>query len=187
MAAFGNYDQGADAQARNDFELLPEGDYVGEMTESDVHANSKGTGQIMESTYVLETAGFKGRKVWGRINVQHNSSETQRIGQIELANLKAAIGMTQVQITDTLMLHNKRVGLRVKIEKAEPGSKYKDKNVIFDYLPADQVGAAPTAAAPAPYQAPAQQPAAANAPAAAPAPAPAAADAKQPPWMKKSA
>jgi len=190
MAAFGDYDQGAAPEQRDAFELLPKGRYLAQIVESDVKDNSKQTGKVLNTTWEILTDGYKGRKVWGRINVQHSSAEAQRIGQIELANLKAAIGMSAVQVRDTLQLHNKQMAIDIEIEKSED-PKYKDKNIIARYYPADQVnaGTAPAAQAPAASGAPAPGAAAPRpqAPAQAPAPAPAsatAASAPRPPWMK---
>lgn len=181
MAAF-NYDQGAQPQARDDYSIMPEGDYVGHVEESEITENKARTGDILKLTWILDTEGFKGRKIWQRINVRHQTAEAQRIGQIELANVKAALGLAQVQITDTLQLHNKQAGLRIKIEKGTPGTKYdKDSNVVFDVVPASGVAAAPQpGTAPAPAPAPAATHAAAPAPSAAPA-------ANTPPWLKKAA
>lgn len=184
MTAF-NHDQGAQSQARDDYSLLPEGDYVGHVEESEVTENKARTGDILKLTWLLDSEGFKGRKIWQRINVRHQTSEAQRIGQIELANVKAALGLSSVQITDTLQLHGRPAGLRIKIEKGTPGTKYdKDSNIVFDVVPAAGVAAPPqpgTGVA-APHVAPA-----AAAPAAAYAAAPAAPAGNTPPWLKRAA
>jgi len=178
MAAF-QYDEGAAPEHRDSFELLPAGDYVGQVVDSEVGANSKGTGQVLKLTYELLNDGFKGRKLWQRINVQHSTSEAQRIGQIELANLKEGCGITG-KLGDTLQLHNKPVGLRVKVEISD-NPKYKDSNTVTDFFPANEfvpAGAKPVLAAvtASPYPAmPAPAPAAPVQPAA---------PAARPPWMK---
>ncbi len=145
MASMNGYDQGASPEARKDFELMPEGDYVGQITESEIKPNSKGTGQLLKLTWELLNAGFKDRRVWQQINVQHTNPQAQQIGQIEFANLKAGLGITGT-VADTLMLHNKPCGLKLKIEKGE--GQYKDKNVVFDFFPAQQFGQAAGSTAP---------------------------------------
>jgi hypothetical protein len=183
MAKMNGMDQGAAAQARDDYSLMPECDVIAQMTESDIKENSKKTGDVLASVFtVIYPDEFKGRKLFGNINVRHNSAEAQRIGQIELANLKAAIGLQNTQIQDTLQLHNKPMGLHIKIELGN--GQFKDKNVIFDYFPADQYqDRNPNGHTAAPVPAPAPAPAAA-APTPPPAPAPAA---NKAPWLRKAA
>lgn len=191
MAKFGNYDQNQAPQSRDEFELMPEGEYLAVITESDVGENSKKTGQVLSLTReIILPAEYKGRKVWQRINVQHESSEAQRIGQIELANVKAAVGFNGV-LDDTLRLHNKPHGIKLKIEKGE--GKYKDKNVVFDSFPASAAGQAPAPAAgnAGAAGAASSTPAQASAPsasgdAAAPAQAPAAPAGNSAPWLRRA-
>lgn len=179
MAGMQGYDQGAEGGARQDFELLPEGDYTGVIDESDIGSNSKNTGQVLSLTWVLTSEGYKGRKVWQRINISHTSAKAQEIGQRELANVKRATGFIGI-LADTLQLHNKPAGLRLKIELPEAGSQYKPKNVVFDTVPVAELGGAVPQQAPAAQQ---QQPAQATAPA--PVAAPAAPAANNMPWLKK--
>lgn len=197
MASLAQYDeaQEPDHSYAGGGGLMPAGDYVGQIIESDVRQNNAQNGQVMELTWELLNDGYKGRRVWQFINVQHTGSpKAHEIGQIELANLKEACGIPVGQrVNDSLMLHSKPVGLQLKVEISKD-PKYKDKNVVATVFFADDFGSEKrgpgvAAGAPAPYQAPANAPAAANAPAPAPAPAAAApaAAAVTPPWLKKKA
>lgn len=191
MAKF-DYDTGAAPEHREGGgALMPEGDYVGQVIESTIDDNSKGTGKVLALTWELLNDGFRGRKVWQRINVVHTTStEAQRIGQIEFANLKDVVGLGGQTVRDTLTLHNKPAGLRLKIEIGNPkpspnpnGACYPDKNQVAGYFKAEDfvpAGAAPAAAAPV-----RAVPSVDQAPAPA-APAPASAGG-MPPWMKKAA
>lgn len=180
MASFAQYDKQAAAQPREERGVMPEGDYVAQITDSDVRQNKKRNGTVLElERVIISPAEFKGRKVWQYINVEHETSEAQEIGQRELANLKAAVGIHGV-VADTLMMHNRPHGIKLKIEKGNDkpeGGQYPDKNIVFDCFPL-AAGAQPAAA-----------PAAAPAPAAAspaPAAAPSAAAANTPPWLKRA-
>lgn len=185
MARFG-HDEGAAPDHRTGSGLMPAGQYVGMVIDSDVVDNSAGTGKILKLTYELLNAGFEGRQVWQNINVQNASATAQRIAQAELANLKEAAGITG-RLEDTVQLHNIPVGLRLEIEiggpkkGGAPGETYKDKNVVADNFPAAEFVPAGDEPAPAP------RPAAVRPVAPAPAPAPAPAAPAQAPWMRKAA
>lgn len=202
MASIGQYDeaQAPDHTHSEGGALMPEGDYVGQIIDSDVIDNKAQNGKVLKLKWELLNDGYKGRQVHQNINIQHTgSTEAHRIGQKEFANLKDVIGIPVGQkVGDTLMLHNKPAGLRLKVElgsqKPNSAEFYKDKNQVASFFNANDFGSEArgpgvAAGAPAPYQAPANAPAAANAPAPAPraaAPAPAPAAAVTPPWLKKT-
>jgi len=207
MASLIGLDDNLPPEDHQSFDILPAGDYVGQVIESDVAPTNSG-GTMLKLTWELINEGFRGRRVWQNINLRNNSPKAQEIGQKEYANLKKACGIT-ASPSDTSVFHGKPVGLELKIEKSSNPRYPDDKNVVkhlfnaMDFgsrksvekavsAPAGQAAtpawAKPAAAAQEPAQAaqaPAAAPAPAQAPAAAPAPAPAAA--ATPPWMKKAA
>ena len=173
MAQF-NFDTNSVEKRENSYELLPAGWYVAQVTESDIVALKSGNGRAIKLTFEVLSEGYRGRKVWARLNVQHTNPEAERIGQQQLRELCDSIGI--VRMNDTVELHNKPVQIKVKIRKDDSG-QYEDQNEVNGFKPAGagqpQVGAVPPRAA-----------APANAPAAA---APAAAGGSTPPWAKKAA
>jgi len=163
MASMQGYDQGAQPEERKKFDIMPRGDYVGQIVESEIKPNRSGTGQVMHLTWELLNEGFKGRKVWQYINVQHGSSpEAHRIGQVELANLKAALGFHGT-VPDTLVLHSKACGLELEVEIGEGKYAGKDKNIVAGFFPAmtfgNRAATGPGVAAQAPAQVAAPAPA----------------------------
>lgn len=99
--------------------LHPAGDFEFEFTESEVKATSKGNGQIM--TFVLVNVGnaedsalgaAKGQKVYGNINVLHESAQAQKIGQEQLSALCAAADFTDT-LVDSEQLHYRRLWCRI--------------------------------------------------------------------------
>lgn len=198
----GLIDEGVEAPDRESFGILPAGEYVGQIIESDTVPTSSNTGVYIKLTWELLNDGFKGRRVWQNINVRNDSPKAQKIGQEEFAALKKFSGVNSLETT---AYHNRPVGLSIKIEKSKNPAYPDDRNAVGHFFaaqdfvaggrkPAAAVAAAPTAPAWAkPAAAPAAQvsdstpPAAAPAPAHAPAPAPAPAAAATPPWMKKAA
>lgn len=148
------------------FDLLPAGDYKAIITASALKPLKSGGGIGLALTFEVVEGEFNGRKVWAHLNVQHSNQQAQNIAQRDLSAICHAIGVTK--LTNTEALHNKVMGVKVKI-KPEDG-QYAAKNEIKGYVPATSVAAAPVGAARR----------------AAPAVTPAAPAAKQaPPWAAK--
>lgn len=148
--------------------VLPAGNYAGMVVNTDVRETKQKTGKYIWLEIAILTQGFQGRKVWGRINYENNSPEAQRIGQGQLGALLDAVGLGNQPFTDTNVLHNKQIGIRVKIDNTGPNGP---QNEVNGYMPVADVGGAsamptmagapgrPAAAptAPPPWQQQAQQ------------------------------
>lgn len=182
MAQF-NFNTESAPKRESNYELLPAGWYVAQVTESDIVPLNSGMGQALKLTFEVLSDGYRNRKVWARLNIQHSGSPTaERIANEQLRELCESIGV--VRMNDTVELHNKPVQIRVKIRKDTTG-QYEDQNEVAGYKPvggstghgqAIVAGMNQRAAAPA-----------ANAPVANAAPAAAAAGSATPPWAKRSA
>ena len=176
MAQF-SFDTNSVEKRENNYELLPAGWYTAQVTESEIVPLKSGLGQALKLTFEVLSEGYRNRKVWARLNVQHRGSpQAEQIAQQQLRELCDSIGVVRMQ--DTVELHNKPVQIRVKIRKDDTG-QYEDQNEIAGFKPAGggqpQAGAIPPRAA-APANAPVAQAAA-----------PAAAGGSTPPWAKKAA
>ena len=179
MAQF-QFDTSTVAPRDNDYSLLPQGDYLAQVTDSAMAPLKSSNGTGLKLTFTVLQQGYNGRKVFVNLNVQHSNPETEKISQQQLRELCEAVGVSRLQ--DTVELHNKPVTIRVKIregnlkDKMRPElGKYDDQNEVTGYKPA--AGGAPAAPSFSPRPGPA-------APAAA---APAAAGASVPPWQKRAA
>jgi hypothetical protein len=148
--------------------LLPDDDYELEIIESDVKANSKGTGQNMDAKIQVASGPFKGTWFFGGItSIQHESAQAQAIGQGQLKALCAATGVDFDTLTDSEAFHFKPFWASVRTEEyySNKHKKQMQKNVIAKYLfegcddtpaPASPPAGKPEAsAAPAPVEAPA--------------------------------
>jgi hypothetical protein len=166
MAQF-NFDSSTVAPRENNYELLPAGDYVAQVTESAIDPLKSGNGQCLKLTVTVLQEGHNGRKIFCRLNVQHSNPQTEQIAQQQLRELCDAIGVVRMQ--DTTELHNKPFVARVKIRKSTD-PQYTDQNEISGFK------AATSGARPAAFAAPR---------AAAPAAAAPAAGGSTPPWAKK--
>lgn len=176
-----NFDTNNAPKRENNFDLLPAGWYTAQVTESDIVPLNSGMGNALKLTFEVLSDGYRNRKVWARLNIQHRGSpEAERIANEQLRELCESIGI--VRMSDTVELHNKPVQIKVKVRKSND-PQYEDQNEVNAYKP---VGGSPShgqaiaagmnqrAAAPA-----------ANAPVANAAPAAAAAGGSAPPWAKR--
>jgi hypothetical protein len=188
MAAIGGL--AADTEVNNGgngggFSILADDDYQLEIMESDVKANSKGTGQNCELKIQVADGPNKGAWFYHSItSIQHQSAQAQTIGQGQLKALfealggEAAFGFPFHELSDTNTLHFRPFWARVGHEEyySNKHSKNVTKNVIEKFLwegmPAeDEAPASPPAS-----KAPATPPAAS---------APATPPGKARPWTPK--
>jgi len=149
------------------FELLPAGLYPAQVVESSIENLKSGNGQAIKLTFEVLADGYRGRKVWARLNVRHTNPKAETIAQQQLRELCEAVGLGR--FNDTVELHNKPCQIRVKVRKDDTG-QYEDQNEISGFRP---LAGAVQPSMPRPA-----------APAAA---APAASSAPVPPWQKRAA
>jgi hypothetical protein len=168
MAQFQFNTDNVDKRESN-YELLPAGWYTAQAVESEIVPLKSGNGQAIKLTFEVLSNGYRGRKLWVRLNVRHTNPEAERIAQQQLRELCEAIGLAR--FNDTVELHNKPVQVKVKVRKDDTG-QYEDQNDVSGFKAA--TGAAQPAFGSAP-------------PARAAAPAPAASSAPVPPWQKRAA
>ena len=177
MAQF-HFDTNTVEKRENDYSLLPAGWYTAQVTESEIVPLKSGQGQALKLTFEVLSDGYRNRKVWARLNVQHRGSpQAEQIAQQQLRELCDSVGI--VRMTDTVELHNKPVQIKVKVRKSED-PQYEDQNEVNGFKPAGGSPAHGQAIAAGMAQR-------ATPPANAPAAAPAAAGGSTPPWAKKAA
>lgn len=168
MAQF-NFDTATVEKRESNYELLPAGWYVGQVTDSEIVPLKTGNGKALKLTVEILTESYRGRKVWARLNVQHTNSEAERISQQQLRELCDAIGLNRM--TDTVQLHNQPFGVKLKIRDDKSG-QYEPQNEVAGFKPA--TGSAPASMGAKPPQMPANAPGAA-------------AGTSTPPWAKRAA
>jgi hypothetical protein len=176
MAGLGTLDH--DVEVNNggggSFTLLAEDDYELEIIESDVKANSKGTGQNLDFKVQVVSGPHKGVTFFAGItSIGHESAQAQAIGQGQLKALCEAQGTDFTTVTDSEQLHYKPFWAHVIQETYFSTKKQQDVTVnrigkfLWDGMPEDDKAAAPAAKAkpaPAPTPAPAPAPTAGRRP-----------------------
>ncbi len=176
-----NFDTNTAPKRENNYELLPAGWYTAQVTESEIVPLKSGLGQALKLTFEVLSDGYRNRKVWARLNIQHRGSpEAERIANEQLRELCESVGI--VRMNDTVELHNKPVQIKVKIRKDDSG-QYEDQNEVTGYKSVGgSVGHGQSIVAGMNQRAAVP---AANAPVAQAAPAAAAAGGAAPPWAKR--
>ena len=120
------------------FAPLPAGSYISQVSSSEIKPTKAGTGQMLNLTFDVIDGQYKGRKIFGRINIVNQNPEAERIGQSQLSALCHAIGV--MQLNDTQQLHNKPVKIKVRVRVDESG-KYDDSNDVTGFEAAPGVSA----------------------------------------------
>lgn len=157
MASLGQtFDPTAHDTTQAEFGTLPLGIYKLEVSASDVTPTKAGTGTILKLTYdVVEPEEYKGKRIFGNMNLENPNAVAQQIGQKELASLCRAIGLSD--LSDSEELHFHAFTAKVGLEKPQEGYAQRNRIVRF-YFPdqgdvpepavdENQPAAAPAAAA----------------------------------------
>ena len=139
MASF-SFDSSTVTPRENNYELLPAGDYVAQVTESAIEPLKSGNGQCLKLTVTVLQEGYNGRKIFCRLNVRHTNPTAEQIAQQQLRELCEAVGVLRMQ--DTTELHNKPFTARVKIRKSND-PQYTDQNEISGFRAAAGASARP--------------------------------------------
>jgi stage V sporulation protein SpoVS len=119
------------------FTVLPDDDYELEIIESDVKANSKGTGQNLDWKVQVASGPHKGVTFFSGItSIQHESAQAQAIGQGQLKAACRAMDVDFGELTDSEQLHFKPFWASVRSETYFSNKHKKDmtKNVIAKFL-----------------------------------------------------
>lgn len=152
-----------EAEAQQDFAPIPSGEYLAQITDSDMKPTKKNDGQYLELEYVVLDGEYKGRKVWARLNLDNQNAQTVEIANRQMAAIREATGVLNPR--DSQELHYKPHVIRVELIPAGTTQKNgytttKDNNEVKGWRSADGAVAANTQAQTAPRtNAPAAQPA----------------------------
>ena len=122
-----------------DFDPLPPGWYVAELSGSAMLPNSKGTGEYLKLEFTILDGPFASRKIWAQLNLINPSTQAVGIAQRELSSLCRAAGKLRVQ--DSLELHSIPLELSVRIKS---DGEYGPQNVIKGYREISGHGAGPS-------------------------------------------
>lgn len=127
------------------FELLPEGEYLVMVADSEMKPTNAKDGEYLNLTLEVLDGPYKGRILFDRLNLVNKNPKAVEIAQRHLSQICHAVGV--LRVADSTELHNRPMVAKVGTEaggQKPGGGKYEDKNKIKSYRPA--AGGAPVAA-----------------------------------------
>jgi Protein of unknown function (DUF669) len=147
------------------FDPVPRDKYPVEIVHSEKKATNNGRGAYLEFEEEIISGPFAGRKLWDRLNLWNENTQTVEIAQRQLAQICNAVGM--IGVRESEQLHHKAMLAHVKYipEGPDKNNVFRDaKNEVGGYSPinAQQAAQQPRIAAAAAARQASQQ--AANAP-----------------------
>lgn len=134
--------------------VVPAGWYNVIIEHSEVTPTKQGNGTILKLRYSIVDGDFKGRKIFGQLNIVNPNAMAQEIAQKQLSAICHAVNV--IQCNDSQQLHNIPFKVRLKvtpgdIKNAQTGEKYDDKNEVTGWEKAStNVGVAGSAVPQAP-------------------------------------
>ncbi|HWE98857.1 MAG TPA: DUF669 domain-containing protein [Caulobacteraceae bacterium] len=133
------FDPSTVADDERDFPLMPDGWYIGQITENDLVATKTGNGQMLKLTVEVLEGDCRGRKVWDQLNIVNGNAQAQEIAQRTLKKICLAVGHVGV-LSNGDDLQFKPVRVRIATKPAQ--GEYRAQNVVKGYEPLS--GAAPS-------------------------------------------
>jgi hypothetical protein len=149
----GTFDPGA---ISDDREILPAGEVLAQIFESDLVNTKSGTGQLIKFGWEIISGPLQGRKLWTNVNVQNSNAQAQEIGQRDLKRICEAAGVGPIRNSDQLHFKPMLIAITVSPAKGDYGPSNDIKGYKF-YGPPGSAPApnAPTGGAPQAPTAPA--------------------------------
>lgn len=104
MAVLGSkFNAQAHDTEQREYSELPDGIYALEVIQSEVAPTQNGDGTVLKLRYsVVEPEEYKGRLLFGNINLENPNSLAQELGQKELASLCRACELSEIEDSDQL-------------------------------------------------------------------------------------
>jgi hypothetical protein len=153
MAQLGQFDP--DAVPDSERDLVPPGQYIAQIVESDL-ASTKSGGTMLKLSLEIVDGPLARRMVWDQLNIENANVQAQQIAHQSLKKICKAVGHQGV-LADSNDLHFKPMLIRVAIREDKTG-QYGPQNQIKSYDPVQGAHVSPPQQNAAPtYQSPARQ------------------------------
>lgn len=91
------------AEAQEDLNKLPTGEYVAVIIDSDLKPTNDNTGHYLALTYSVTEGPYKNRKHWENINLDHQNQQVVEIANRQFAAIREATGVPNPR--DSAELH----------------------------------------------------------------------------------
>lgn len=130
MAYLGNMNLASEDYESEEFGVLPAAEYKTQVIKSSIETNKKQTGEILTLEHEVLEGEYKGRKIWDRLNISHESAVAEEISRKRLRKLVEAVGLP-LDLSDSEKLHYKPVITVLKVEKRKDTGA--DTNTVSYY------------------------------------------------------
>lgn len=97
------------------FEAIPAGKYIAVINDSDMKDTRSGSGRYLQLEFEIVDGGYKGRKVWTRLNLENSNPEAVKYARADLAAICRAVGV--LHPADSVELHNLPLQITVKCRR----------------------------------------------------------------------
>jgi Protein of unknown function (DUF669) len=126
---------------RQEYQLIPAGEYPMMVVHSEMKDTKDMMGKFLYTELAIVGGQYDGRKVFERFNLFNQNAQAQQIGREAFADLVKACGFQNVGNSE--QLHNIMVIGVVGIQQPKAGSAYGPSNTIKKYHPAGTTNQAP--------------------------------------------
>ena len=82
-------------ESATEYEPLPAGKYLSEITSSEMKPTKTGNGEYLELEFTVIDGNCRGRKVWDRFCLSYSNDLTQKIARGKLSAICRAVGVMQ--------------------------------------------------------------------------------------------
>jgi hypothetical protein len=106
----------------NNFEPIPAGWYEVSISSTQLKQTKTGTGEFIALHYNVLGPDYKGRVIFGKLNIRNPHPHIQDIGIQQLGELMRAIGLASVEDTDQLI--GGHLEVKVEIREASGGCDF---------------------------------------------------------------
>jgi hypothetical protein len=127
MASLNGY-YNEDDKPSEGFDVLPAGDYLAAIVDSELKRTKSGTGEYLKLVWEIMEGDYKDRKLFENLNLQNPSPKAQEIARGQFSAIRRATGVEKPN--DSAELHNIPVILKVGLKKDDTGTM---QNVIKKY------------------------------------------------------
>lgn len=136
---------------KNEFEPIPAGTYIAEITRSEVKENNSGSGNRLSLGLKILDGSHAGRLIFQDITLRNTNHVAQQIGRKQMAQLFHACGKLGVQ--DSSELHGIPMEIKVAIRIDKTG-QYDPSNEVKKFAPLASKPSFASASQPVQQQAP---------------------------------
>lgn len=126
------------------FDLIPVGEYVAEIIESNEKATQKGDGKYISLTWQISEGQYAKRRLWVNLNLDNPNPEAVNIAKAELSAICRAVGV--LKPNDSSELHLKRCRIKIMHRKNKQSNEMEARIAKYDPMAGAAAVAGSTAA-----------------------------------------